>query len=249
MARPRTSIVWTIDYTQLTEIVNSANSIVEILQKLGLNGFNGNHRTLKARCSKDNIDLESVKKRGYAARISHLTKENRKDDNEVFCENSTYADNSSIKQRLLKLGFEYKCSECPVTDTYNNKPISLQLDHINGVNNDNRLENLRFLCPNCHSQTETFSGKRLKIDRFCQCGNKISKQYSRCAKCANKTILHKSKIIWPDKEYFEKELWLRPTISIAKELGVSDVAVGKHIKQLNLTKPPRGYWSGAGSGN
>lgn len=62
MARPRTSIVWTIDYTQLTEIVNSANSIVEILQKLGLNGFNGNHRTLKARCSKDNIDLESVKK-------------------------------------------------------------------------------------------------------------------------------------------------------------------------------------------
>ena len=40
--------------------------------------------------------------------------------------------------------------------------LTLQLDHINGINNDNRKENLRFLCPNCHSQTNTFAGKNLK---------------------------------------------------------------------------------------
>lgn len=40
-----------------------------------------------------------------------------------------------------------------------NKDITLQLDHINGVNDDNRIENLRFLCPNCHSQTSTFTGR------------------------------------------------------------------------------------------
>jgi 5-methylcytosine-specific restriction endonuclease McrA len=42
---------------------------------------------------------------------------------------------------------------------WNNKKLVLQVDHINGINDDNRLENLRFLCPNCHSQTETFSKK------------------------------------------------------------------------------------------
>ena len=50
----------------------------------------------------------------------------------------------------------YKCKECGISEKWNNKPIILHLDHINGINNDNRLENLRFLCPNCHSQTDTY---------------------------------------------------------------------------------------------
>jgi hypothetical protein len=55
----------------------------------------------------------------------------------------------------------YKC-ECGLVDNWNNKPLILQLDHINGINDDNRLKNLRFLCPNCHSQTETFCGSNRK---------------------------------------------------------------------------------------
>lgn len=55
-------------------------------------------------------------------------------------------------------------------------------------------------------------------------------------------ILHPKKIQWPPKEELEKLLWEKPTTYIAKELGVSDKAVEKHIKKLGLTKPPRGYW-------
>lgn len=55
----------------------------------------------------------------------------------------------------------YRCG-CGLTDNWQGKPLVLQLDHINGINNDNRLENLRFLCPNCHSQTETFCGSNCK---------------------------------------------------------------------------------------
>jgi 5-methylcytosine-specific restriction endonuclease McrA len=60
-----------------------------------------------------------------------------------------------LKENVIK----YQCAECGMFDKWNGKKIILQLDHINGVNNDNRVENLRFLCPNCHSQTKTYSGK------------------------------------------------------------------------------------------
>jgi hypothetical protein len=61
--------------------------------------------------------------------------------------------------KLLKLvaNREYKCEICNISE-WQNKPLGLQVDHINGVHHDNRLENLRFICPNCHSQTETFCG-------------------------------------------------------------------------------------------
>lgn len=57
---------------------------------------------------------------------------------------------------------EYKCACCGNTGEWNGRPLVLQLDHINGDNCDNRLENLRFLCPNCHSQTDTFAGRNCK---------------------------------------------------------------------------------------
>lgn len=84
---------------------------------------------------------------------------------DVFVENSTYA-RHNIKKRLIKQKLiEYKCSLCPNEGFHNEKPLVLQLDHVNGINNDNRLENLRFLCPNCHSQQETFAAKNRKRKR------------------------------------------------------------------------------------
>lgn len=68
----------------------------------------------------------------------------------------------SIKAALLRLGvFEYKCQCCGI-DSWMNNHISLQLEHKNGISDDNRLENLCLLCPNCHSQTDTYAGKNLK---------------------------------------------------------------------------------------
>lgn len=79
-------------------------------------------------------------------------------NDEIFIEYSGYT-NELVKGRIFKDQIiEYKCYECKITD-WNNKPITLELDHINGVNNDHRLENLRFLCPNCHSQTDTYKGR------------------------------------------------------------------------------------------
>lgn len=84
---------------------------------------------------------------------------------QVFIENSYYA-RHHIKKRIIEQKLiSYECSVCGNIGEHNNKPLSLQLDHINGNGCDHRLENLRFLCPNCHSQTETYAGKGSKGKR------------------------------------------------------------------------------------
>jgi hypothetical protein len=65
---------------------------------------------------------------------------------------------SKLKTKLISAGVKYECSICHTNEWLGNK-LSLHLDHINGINKDNRPENLRFLCPNCHSQTDTYCGK------------------------------------------------------------------------------------------
>ncbi len=91
-------------------------------------------------------------------------------NDEVFIENSTYP-RKDIKKRIIDQQLiPYICVECGNDGNHNGKPLVLQLDHMNGKAEDNRIENLRFLCPNCHSQTATYAGKastgkRVKIKK------------------------------------------------------------------------------------
>lgn len=68
---------------------------------------------------------------------------------------------NKLRIRLIEEGIkEYKC-ECCGNKEWLGNPISLEVDHINGISNDHRLENLKILCPNCHAQTETYRGKNI----------------------------------------------------------------------------------------
>lgn len=67
-----------------------------------------------------------------------------------------------LRRCLIEIGREYRCEVCGQPPEWNGSPLTLQVDHINGEYWDNRPENLRFTCPNCHSQTENYGGKNCK---------------------------------------------------------------------------------------
>ena len=243
MNMTKRSVIFKTSAENLQQIINESSSYVEVIAKLGLNPHTGNHRTLKKRLATEHFDLSEFKKRQKEKRrlfLSSINFARRADSNHIFCENSKYTSRQEIKKKLLQeKGFKYECVICKNTGEYNKLPLSLQLDHINGINDDNRVENLRFLCPNCHSQTSTFSGKRFK-KRKSRCYSVVDGKRKYFSKIDRSNT---RKVKWPSKEHLEKLVWLKPTMQIAKEFNVSDVAVAKWCKLYEIPKPPRGYWS------
>jgi 5-methylcytosine-specific restriction endonuclease McrA len=221
MPRQRTSIIWKIPKDEFQKVLDQSNSIVDFLKHFGLDGYTGNHRTFHLRIKIDNLCLKQLAKNRKILFSKRFSKTKIKDEL-IFCENSVYC-RTQLKRRFLKI-VDYECSECNLKDIYNGKPISLQLDHKNGINNDNRLENLRLLCPNCHSQTETFSGKRNKKE--------VVKVYE--SEVAKKARIEATRKFNPSREELEKLIKSMSMVKVGKFFGVSDNAVRKRCRLLGI---------------
>lgn len=213
---------------ELQEIINSSESYREILEKLGYCKSGGSLNTLKKKCQELNIDLsEFPKKINQAAPLCF---------EEAFVENSSHS-TTTIKRYILNHNlFEYKCEKCGNKGEWQGEELVLQLDHRNGNNTDNRIENLRFLCPNCHSQTNTFSRKK-KVENkkfFCvDCGKEVSWGADRCLECfqhSRKTTKR------PSREELKDLIKNIPFTQIGKMYGVSDNAIRKWCDSYNLPK-------------
>jgi len=161
--RPKKSKIWMIPDDEFKQLVASATSSTEILNYFGLENKGGNNRTLWERFDALGIDRQPLLEKGRKAQIEALRRSQIALENEkVFVENSNYS-RMHLKKRIIKQNLiPHACQKCGLKDTWQNEPIVLHLEHINGVSNDNRIENLCFLCPNCHSQTRTYAGKKNK---------------------------------------------------------------------------------------
>lgn len=143
--------------SDLIEAVQSSESYISVLSKLGIRPGGASYKSIKSHIQRLNLDTSHFKPYVLPTNAKKLTQES------VCIENSP-TEGSSLRRFIIKNKLvEYKCVHCQNNGEYNKKPLSLQLDHVNGNNRDNRLFNLRFLCPNCHSQTSTYS--RIKKER------------------------------------------------------------------------------------
>lgn len=197
------------------DLIKSSICIKEVLFKLGYStiGNSWGYSQVKERMSLLNLTTADFKgKSGMTQQIQNT----KLSPEELFTKNNH--PRNIVRRRLIALNLiEYKCAICGRSE-WNGKKLSLELDHINGINNDHRISNLRFLCPNCHSQTSTYGAKNkdIYITDF-----EITEEMKTKVESSYKELKNISKV--------------------AKRLGFKEKVVREIINELGLTKTNQRY--------
>ena len=154
--------IYKLSDEQFVELLKKSSTISEVLFKLGytVKGNSWGYSQVKRRMDDLNLDYSIFKGKSAVIKITKLNNVRKEDILKENCKHQrTVLRRYVIKNNLIP----YKCAICGCTE-WQGKTLSLELDHINGINNDNRLENLRFLCPNCHSQTSTYGSRNQQVN-------------------------------------------------------------------------------------
>lgn len=212
-------------------LVKNSNSYKELCDKLNIVRTGNSNKTIKKYITLYNISISH-----FITKEQHLKSLHEKARiplKEILIKNSMYTNNHNLKKRLIKSGLLKKeCNYCGLGEMWKDKKLSLQLDHKNGIRNDNRIENLRLLCPNCHSQTETFSGKHTSKKR--RLNIELQKQRDKNSGRTTKQVEHSFKQrkikIRPSKEQLLKEIQELGYLGTGRKYGVSDNAIRKWLK-------------------
>lgn len=170
---PKTSVIRNIDKEELVAVVANAKTFSDILRKYDLPSIGGIVRSLRRILSEYSISFEHIRLGRDSNKGKTLPRRYLMSLESLLVVNSK-AHRGCLKKRLIKDGLLLNhCYECGLQGLWNHKKIVMILDHINGIHDDYRIENLRLLCPNCNSQTDTFAGrnKRYKHSKDEVAGN------------------------------------------------------------------------------
>lgn len=224
------SLVYQSSDEDFRTFVADSKSWTEIIKKCGYKHNKGaTHKIVKRRIAELGLPTSHLPVGSYSKPGTYAK---RRPADEVFVENSTYNHGQSIRKRMVKdFGIADKCNMCGITE-WNGKPIVLEVEHKNGIHTDNRLENLELLCPNCHSQTDTFRGKNTskekKVYTCTDCGKDVYRNSKRCTACASTSKRSKTK---PSADQLQEDLKTMSFTAVGKKYNVSDTCIRKWMKK------------------
>lgn len=260
MSERKTSQIWKIPKEKFKQIVDTNYSWNGVVKACNF-GHAGNSRTVKKRVNEEKLDVSHFTGMGWSKGTKKTEKQKffKRTLEDILVKNSDPYQNQSLKKRLINNNIlKDECSVCNLPPIWNNKQIVLQLDHINGDTHDNRIENIRVICPNCHSQTDTFCGKtkfrkkdydkrqhkkkfkkvlqqlpkhsELKIEKKSNCIDCNAEINRKASRCVKCHRLSTRKTTRPQKDQLLKEVKELGYSATGRKYGVSDNAIRKWIK-------------------
>jgi len=240
--------------------IAASRSWTEALRRLGVRPAGGNYATLQKyaaiwKIPTDHFDPD-------AARTEALRRGNQpRPLEEILVEGSTYS-RGHLKQRLYDAGLKKpECEMCGQGEIWRGRRMALVLDHINGVGDDNRLENLRILCPNCAATLDTHCGRKnvrpLPDERQCKrCGATFRPKYRRQRYCSRECGMRwdrsgrpnpaQRRVERPPYEQLLREIAELGYSAVGRRYGVSDNAIRKWVRQYERERAAAGEAGGAG---
>ncbi len=216
--------------------VADSRSYAEALRRLGLRAAGGNHRTIRKYVEAWRIPVDHFDARpGPGAAVKAVPLEG------VLVEGSTYH-RGHLKRRLLAEGLKRaQCEMCGQGEVWRGRRMSLVLDHINGVHDDHRLENLRIVCPNCNATLDTHCGRNGRLpasELSCpQCGTPFLPRTARQRYCSRACGQRapgrrepqpaRRRAVRPPYKQLIREIDALGYVGVGRKYGVSDNAVRK----------------------
>lgn len=210
---------WNLE--KIKKAVKESVNFTEVLNKLEIPRQGNNSKTLRKILDDNNINYSHFTGRARSYSTNYINASE-------YLDNSKKITSAKLKEKLLKENLiENKCAICGLTE-WQNKPIVLQLHHIDGNNQNNSLPNLQLLCPNCHSQTDTYCGNANTntIKYYCkECGKEITKKATYCPVCAAK---HNRKLERPNLEQLISDFKeLKAFTKVGNKYNVADNTIKK----------------------
>jgi hypothetical protein len=224
--------------------VANSRCYAHALRKLGLRPSGGNHRLFRRYVDEvwqiptDHFDPEAV-------RMAAVRERRARSLAQVLVTGSVYS-RGMLKQRLYDEGLKQRvCEMCGQTEFWRGSRMALILDHVNGVPDDNRIENLRIVCPNCAATPETHCGRKNRLEvlpRECaRCGSLLIPRYERQRYCSFECGRRHSnrvrrprpearRVVRPSYEQLVAELEASSFLAVGRKYGVSDNAVRKWLR-------------------
>lgn len=202
------------------------------------------YRWIRQRIKDEKLDVSHFISRGYCRASGNLGGSRRKTPDQILIAGCQARVSSHMLRRaLLEIGREHKCVKCPLQKEWNGKPLQLEVDHISGDWTDNRRENLRFMCPNCHSQEPTsqnnLKGRKTVLAPLWEAREEVA---TPKASGAPSPKLPRP-VICGEKETLKRMVWEMPMEQIAESYRVHHLVVRRWLRKLEITNlPPVGYW-------
>lgn len=221
---------------ELQEFVNQSNSYRDLLKLLGYISSNGNtYKIVKSRIEAFGINTSHFSEYNHIERCPE----------NIFIKNSN-ASQAVLRRWYLKGNYTlYECAICKLPAIWQDKPLTLTLDHIDGDSRNDELSNLRWICPNCDRQLPTYSMGKRRLEQkqkrniekyYCvKCGiNEVKNPNSQCRSCASKQENSLKYNISRDE--LKKDIRIMPMVQVGKKYNISDTAIRKWCEYHNLPK-------------